>query len=92
MAPNADIKAGDKLLTSGIDGTYPAGLAVAVVDTIERETGNMFARIAVRPLAGADRSLQLLVLVQGVANPPRPEEPNDGEVAKKGRGKARRGS
>ena len=28
-APNADIEVGDMLVTSGIDGTYPAGLAVA---------------------------------------------------------------
>jgi rod shape-determining protein MreC len=92
MAPNADLKAGDRLLTSGIDGTYPPGLAVAVIDNIERETGNMFARIVVRPLSGADRSVHLLVLAQGAAHPPRPEEPNDGDVVKKGRGKARRGS
>lgn len=90
MAPNADIKAGDRLLTSGIDGTYPAGLAVALVDAIDRETGNMFAKIVVKPLAGADRSVHLLVLSQSAANPPRPEEPNDGDVAKKGRGKGRR--
>jgi len=92
MAPNADIRQGDKLLTSGIDGTYPAGLAVALVDTIDRETGQMFARIVVKPLAGADRSLHLLVLSQGAVNPPRPEEANDGDVTKKGRGKGRRGS
>jgi rod shape-determining protein MreC len=92
MAPNADLKQGDRLLTSGIDGTYPAGLAVAVIDQIERETGNMFAKIVVRPLSGADRSVHLLVLAQGAVNPPRPEEPNDGDVVKKGRGKGRRGS
>jgi len=92
MAPNADIRQGDKLLTSGIDGTYPAGLAVALVDKIDRETGQMFARIVVKPLAGADRSLHLLVLSQGAASPPRPEEPNDGDVTKKGRGKGRRGN
>ena len=89
MAPNADIKAGDRLLTSGIDGTYPAGLAVAQVDEVKRETGQMFARITVRPLSGADRSLYLLVLGQGAAQPPRPEEPNDGDVTKKGRGRRR---
>jgi rod shape-determining protein MreC len=92
MAPNADLKQGDRLLTSGIDGTYPAGLALAVIDQIERETGNMFAKIVVRPLSGADRSVHLLVLAQGAVNPPRPEEPNDGDVVKKGRGKGRRGS
>jgi rod shape-determining protein MreC len=92
MAPNADIKQGDKLLTSGIDGTYPAGLAVAMVDSIVRETGQMFAKIVVKPLSGADRSVHLLVLSQGAVNPPRPEETNDGDVVKKGRGKGRRGS
>jgi rod shape-determining protein MreC len=92
MAPNADIKQGDKLLTSGIDGTYPAGLAVAMVDSIDRETGQMFAKIVVKPLSGADRSVHLLVLSQGAVNPPRPEEANDGDVVKKGRGKGRRGS
>lgn len=91
MAPNADIRAGDKLLTSGIDGTYPAGLPVAQVESVDRETGQMFARITVRPLAGADRSTYFLVLGQSAAQPPRPEESNDGDVVKKGRGKARRG-
>jgi cell shape-determining protein MreC len=65
---------------------------VAIVDSIDRETGNMFAKVAVRPLAGADRSIHLLVLAQGVASPPRPEETNDGDVVKKSRGKGRRGS
>ncbi|MCC6193597.1 MAG: rod shape-determining protein MreC [Burkholderiales bacterium] len=92
MAPTADIRPGDKLLTSGIDGTYPPGIAVAQVESVDRETGQMFAKIAVRPLAGADRSRHLLVLGQRVTQPPRPEEANDGEVVKKGRGKGRRGS
>jgi rod shape-determining protein MreC len=91
IAPNADIRPGDRLLTSGIDGTYPAGLAVGQVETVDRDPGQMFARIAVRPLAGADRSTHLLVLGQAAAQPPRPEEAHDGEIVKKGRGKARRG-
>jgi rod shape-determining protein MreC len=92
MAPSADIKPGDKLYTSGIDGTYPAGLAVAQVENVERDTGQMFARITCRPLAGADRSQYLLVLGQGAAQPPRPEEPAEVEAGKKGgRGKGRRG-
>ena len=91
MAPNADIKAGDRLVTSGIDGTYPPGLAVAQVEAVERDAGQVFARIQVRPLAGPDRSMHMLVLGSAVAPPPRPEEPNDGDAAKKGRGKGRRG-
>ncbi len=83
MAPSADIRAGDRLHTSGIDGTYPAGLAVAQVENVERETGKVFARILVRPLAGADRSTHLLVLGKGAAQPPRAEEPVEADAAKK---------
>jgi rod shape-determining protein MreC len=92
MAPTADIRPGDKLYTSGMDGTYPAGLAVAQVDTVERDTGQMFAHITCSPLSGVDRSQFLLVLGQAAALPPRPEEPGDADAAKKGvRGKGRRG-
>jgi rod shape-determining protein MreC len=92
MAPSADIEVGDTLVTSGIDGTYPPGLAVAEVTSLERDTGQMFARITARPLAGVDRSLHLLVLGPAAALPPRPDEPVEAEAAKRtGRGKARRG-
>jgi rod shape-determining protein MreC len=90
-APSADVKVGDHLLTSGIDGTYPANLPVAEVIDIERDTGQMFARIAVRPLAGVDRSQYLMVLGQSAATMPRPEEPAESDTVKRGRGRARRG-
>ncbi len=91
-APNADVEVGDLLVTSGIDGTYPAGLAVARVVTLERDTGQMFARITTRPLAGVDRSMHLLVLGSAAALPPRPDEPAEADTTKKGgRSKSRRG-
>jgi rod shape-determining protein MreC len=90
MAPSADIQVGDVLVTSGLDGTYPPGLAVARVTTLERETGQIFARIACAPLAGVDRSLHLLVLGQAAAMLPRPEEPALSDPAKRtGKGKRR---
>ena len=92
MAPSADIRVGDKLYTSGMDGTYPAGLAVAQVEAVDRDTGQMFARITCKPLSGVDRSQFLLVLGQSAAQPSRPEEPVDTDGVKKGnRGKGRRG-
>ncbi len=92
MAPSADIVVGDKLYTSGMDGTYPAGLAVAQVETVDRDTGQMFAHITGKPLAGVDRSRFLLVLGQSAVQPPRPEEPAATDGARKGaRGKGRRG-
>jgi rod shape-determining protein MreC len=90
-APSADVRVGDRLVTSGIDGTYPPNLPVAEVMDIERDTGQMFARIAVKPLAGVDRSMQVLVLAQAAASPARPEEPAESDGVKRGRGKGRRG-
>jgi len=91
MAPSADVQPKDKLYTSGIDGTYPPGLAVAQVETVDRETGQVFARITVKPLAGSDRSSFLLVLGENAASIARPEEPVDANAEKKtGRGKGRR--
>jgi rod shape-determining protein MreC len=91
MPPSADIRVGDKLVTSGLDGTYPAGLAVAQVTRLERDTGQIFARIECMPLGGVDRSETLLVLAPPAALPTRPEEPADADATRKGgRAKARR--
>jgi len=78
MAANADIQAGDILVTSGIDGVYPAGLSVAKVIQVENNAAGMFGRIVCQPLAGIDRNKQLLILLTERNNQPRPEP----EVAK----------
>ena len=48
---SADVKEGDLLTTSGIDGIYPAGLQVARISHIERRVDISFARIHATPLA-----------------------------------------
>jgi rod shape-determining protein MreC len=83
-SPSADIRAGDRLVTSGLDHTYPPGLAVAEIVDVVRDSGQMFARIVCKPLAGIDHSEFLLVLSQSASMPARPEEPGDAEAAKKG--------
>ena len=72
MPANADIRNGDVLVTSGIDGTYPPGLPVATVARIERDAAYAFARITLAPTAGIDRYRQVLVL-SNEANAPPPE-------------------
>lgn len=62
LAANADIKAGDLLATSGLDGVYPAGLPVAKVSTVERRGDTSFARVLLRPVAEADSVRHVLVL------------------------------
>jgi rod shape-determining protein MreC len=74
MAPNVDIQVGDRLLTSGIDSIYPAGLPVAKVTKVERTTGNAFARIFSEPLAQIDQHRYFLILDAPAAPPPYPTE------------------
>ena len=89
LSPSVEIEPGDRLVTSGIDGTYPPGLAVAQVLSVERETGQSFAHVTCKPLAGTDNSAQVLILASSASAPPRPEEPADAAAPRKGRGKRR---
>lgn len=63
MPANADIMAGDELLTSGIDGLYPPGVPVARVMRVERTAQDPFAKVTCQPVAGLDRSRHFLVVL-----------------------------
>ena len=87
LATNADVRQGDTLVTSGIDGTYLLGLPVATVIRIEREAGYAFARIVCKPTAGIDRYGHVLVLTQEkIAVPSLPPEGDE----KPGKGKRKK--
>ena len=62
LPTNVDIKEGDKLVTSGIDGIYPSGLAVATVTKIQQNPDSPFAKIICMPIAEVTNHLQLLLL------------------------------
>ena len=62
LPANVDIIQGDKLVTSGIDGIYPAGLAIATVTKIERNPDSPFAHIICAPVAGVNNHKQVLLL------------------------------
>jgi rod shape-determining protein MreC len=62
MPFSADVQAGDQLVTSGIDGTYPPGVPVARIDRAERDPAFPFMRITATPVAGVNRHREVLVL------------------------------
>lgn len=62
LPANVDIKKGDKLVTSGIDGIYPAGLGVAIVESVKVSQSSPFAQIVAAPLAGIQNHRQVLIL------------------------------
>ncbi|MDR2259774.1 MAG: rod shape-determining protein MreC [Azoarcus sp.] len=88
---NADIRVGDRLLTSGLDGMFVPGLPVAVVENVERDT-DAFARVACRPLGGVERSARVLVLGRAELPPPPPKPDSEAPPAARseaGAGKGR---
>lgn len=62
LPANVDIQEGDRLITSGIDGVYPVGLAVAEVISIERNPDSPFALITSKPIAGVKSHRQVLLI------------------------------
>lgn len=81
LPPNVDVRQGDMLMTSGIDGVYPPGLAVAKVSLIERDPDSPFAHIVCIPVAGIENHKQVLILGLPRINPPDTENPAAGEAA-----------
>ncbi|MFU2486350.1 rod shape-determining protein MreC [Thauera sp. WH-1] len=68
---DVDIRPGDQLVTSGLDGVYVPGLPVATVLSVDREA-DAFARIECEPLAAIERSVQVLVVGRAAYPPPPP--------------------
>lgn len=62
LPANVDIKKGDRLVTSGIDGVYPSGLMVAEVISIDTTPDSPFAHIMCKPIAGTENHKQILLL------------------------------
>ena len=70
MAVSEDIRAGDLLATSGVDGVYPPGLPVARVVSVDRGGDQSFARVQCEPVAQPRAALYVTVL-----SPLAPEHP-----------------
>lgn len=59
---NADIKEGDLLVSSGLDGRFPRGYPVGLVSRIRLEAGESFAQISVMPTARLEQSREVLMI------------------------------
>jgi len=71
---SADVKPGDKLLTSGLGGRFPADFPVGVIRSVGNDATGMFAAAKATPDAALDRSAEVLVLHE-LANPVGPPAP-----------------
>jgi rod shape-determining protein MreC len=62
LAVNSDVKSGDLLVTSGLGGVFPAGLPVARISGVHRETNQLLAQVRAQPLASIERDREVILL------------------------------
>lgn len=75
LPATADVRVGDKLVTSGLGDVYPAGIPVGVVTESRREPDKLLAIVSARPTARLAASRQLLALWFEPAHPAAPADP-----------------
>lgn len=71
-----DIREGDELVTSGLDGLFPPGLPVGRVVSVAPGSTSAFLSVRATPAARVERTkLLLILLAEPPAQPPPPAEP-----------------
>jgi rod shape-determining protein MreC len=68
----SDVKPGDLVVTSGIDGIYPKGFVIGTIDVVDRGPGS-YHLITVRPAVDFSRLEEVLVVRTPLAAPDVPE-------------------
>jgi rod shape-determining protein MreC len=76
----ADVKTGDLVVASGVDGIYPKGFAIGHVASVERGAG-LYLSITVRPTVDFSNIEEVLVVMV----PPRPATPDTAETPAAGK-------
>ena len=66
---NYDVKVGDLVVTSGLDGVFPFGLPVARITKVELDPTQPLAQIYAVPLAGIERDREVLFIWQRPNHP-----------------------
>lgn len=74
LPATVDVRDGDELTTSGLDGVFPAGLPVGRITEVRRG-GSSFTVARVEPIAAVERSRMLLILLEATAATPSFEPP-----------------
>jgi rod shape-determining protein MreC len=66
----ADLKQGDRVVTSGLDGIYPKGFVIGQIESIERTAGE-FSNVLIRPAVNLS-ALETVLVVTAQPVPPEP--------------------
>jgi rod shape-determining protein MreC len=82
LTVESDVKQDDLLVSSGLDGIFPAGYPVARITKVQRDPSQTFAVVEAKPLAQLDRAREVLLLwFQPPTETVGPEAPADAAPA-----------
>jgi rod shape-determining protein MreC len=59
-----DVRPGDAIVTSGMDGNFPGGLLIGTISQVSQEGPGLFLNVAVRPAVDFRELEQVLILTQ----------------------------
>jgi rod shape-determining protein MreC len=68
VAGTSDLKVGDRVVTSGMDGIYPKGFVIGQIESIERSAGE-FSSVLVRPAVNLSALETVLVVTSATEVP-----------------------
>jgi rod shape-determining protein MreC len=77
---NADVKAGDLLVTSGMGGVFPQGYPVAKVTEVHRDAVQPLAQVRAAPLAHIDRDREVMLVWFRDGHPAAPVRDTEGDL------------
>ncbi|MBI5249007.1 MAG: rod shape-determining protein MreC [Desulfomonile tiedjei] len=60
---SSDVKPGDQVITSGLDGIFPRGLAVGTVETVRKAAQGLFLEAQIRPAVNFLEIEEVLVIL-----------------------------
>jgi rod shape-determining protein MreC len=87
VSGTADVKVGDRIITSGIDGIYPKGFVVGEIESIDRGPGE-FSGIIVRPAVDFSGLESVLVVLTPPGGAIEDLEPGTGNPQPERQGRA----
>lgn len=70
---SADLKVGDRVVTSGMDGIYPKGFVIGQIESIQRSAGE-FSNVLIRPAVNLS-ALETVLVVTSATEVPRASDP-----------------
>lgn len=69
------IQVGDHVVTSGLTGGFPKGLAIGTITRVDKAEGDLFQSAEIMPEVDFSRLEEVLVVTAAGSDPPRPEQP-----------------